>query len=208
MKLKHTLLDQEQMVSSLIFLRNSIPWIIAVLVSLFLCSSFPSYGSLFLLITTSLVLIFSTFLFKFSKQKQILEEKSVQENLAQENGVDHISDYLAIRPPGSYSESESTDQSSISEDSNVNWPCYGDMGPIRSCSDDFSDEESLIEIELPSGHSVSPKEEEEELKFEFQEKLPKFMEMLAEINEMNEENLIEIDISMGSIKCSRFEIEA
>jgi hypothetical protein len=35
------------------------------------------------------------------------------------------------------------------------------------------------------------------------------MELLSDINEMNEEdNLIEIDISMGSIKCSRFEIEA
>jgi hypothetical protein len=35
------------------------------------------------------------------------------------------------------------------------------------------------------------------------------MELLAELNEMNEEeNLIEIDISMGSIKCPRFEIEA
>ena len=36
------------------------------------------------------------------------------------------------------------------------------------------------------------------------------MELLAEINEIiiEEDNLIEIDISIGSIKCSRFEIEA
>lgn len=205
MKLKHTLVDQDQMVSSLFLLKNSIPWIIAVLVLLLLSYSLQSYGSLFLLITTSLVLILSTFLLKFSKQKKILGEKSVQENLAQENGLHHmINDCLAIRPPSSYAESKSTDQSSISEDSNVNWPCYGDAGPIQSCSDDFSDEESLIEIELPSRHSVSPKEEV----FGFEEKLPKFMEMLAEMNEMNEENLIEIDISVGSIKGSRFEIEA
>ncbi|WRX29459.1 hypothetical protein QQP08_021946 [Theobroma cacao] len=35
------------------------------------------------------------------------------------------------------------------------------------------------------------------------------VDFLAEINEVNEEeNLIEIDISIGSIKCPRFEIEA
>jgi hypothetical protein len=64
----------------------------------------------------------------------------------------------------------------------------------------ISDEESLIEISLPSGHLV------DQHKQEFNQQ--SLMELLEEFNEMyEEENLIEIDISIGSIKCSRFEIE-
>jgi hypothetical protein len=64
----------------------------------------------------------------------------------------------------------------------------------------ISDEESLIEISLPSGHLL------DQHKQDFNQQ--SLMELLAEFNEMyEEENLIEIDISIGSIKCSRFEIE-
>ncbi|XP_024441575.1 uncharacterized protein LOC7456011 [Populus trichocarpa] len=90
----------------------------------------------------------------------------------------------------------------------------------RECSDgSISDEDSLIEISLPGGHYICDHEEDEVI-YNLQNKLPDFapgsffkqhglMELLAELNEMNEEeNLIEIDISMGSIKCPRFEIEA
>ncbi|KAK7304855.1 hypothetical protein VNO77_42746 [Canavalia gladiata] len=81
------------------------------------------------------------------------------------------------------------------------------------CSDgSISDEDSLIEIALPSGHFVDQQKEEVKKKRELTAEAlfnqQSLMEFLAEFNEMNEEeNLIEIDISMGSIKYSRFEIE-
>ncbi|KAK7327263.1 hypothetical protein VNO80_31629 [Phaseolus coccineus] len=94
------------------------------------------------------------------------------------------------------------------------------------CSDGtISDEDSLIEIALPSGHFVGHNQREDSNKYNnknnccsLQQKKRELsahealfnqqslMELFAEFNE--EENLIEIDIAMGSIKCSRFEIEA
>ncbi|KAK9285629.1 hypothetical protein L1049_024826 [Liquidambar formosana] len=150
------------------------------------------------------------------------ESKTItQKKGAQEGGIGQIHDYL-VRSPDSLSESESIDQSSTSEDSEVDWPFQDNLGRSSVCSDgSISDEESLIEITLPSGHYVGSKDEEEpKSNLNLQQKLPDFstesmfrqhslMELLADINDMNEEeNLIEIDISMGSIKCSRFEIEA
>lgn len=73
--------------------------------------------------------------------------------------------------------------------------------------DDDDKEDGLIEINLPSSHFSGLTEERVQ---KLEAKLPDFlpeamfkqeglMELLAEINEMNEEeNLIEIDISMGS----------
>ncbi|KAM7495291.1 hypothetical protein LguiB_029900 [Lonicera macranthoides] len=222
------------MTSSACFLRNSFPWI-SVLASCLACAVFLGYGFLSILIT-SLGLILSTLLFKFSTHKPV--EKSVQEESlseenstplvpkqphiasvvqekqeAQENGVNQIEEFLAITSPDLYSESGSNDQSSTSEDSD--WPDSGNACQSPDCSDgSISDEESLIEIALPSGHYVSPKEEDLKLKLPNYSREAIFaqnelMELLAEINEMNEEeNLIEIDISMGLIKCSRFGIEA
>lgn len=116
-----------------------------------------------------------------------------------------------VRPLDSYSESESIDQSSsvTDQDSEAEWPCSGDAAQSWDFSDgSISDEEGLIEIALPSGHYVGAKQEEPKLSL--QQKLPdQLVELLADFNEVNEEdNLIEIDISIGSIKCSRFEIEA
>ncbi|GFZ05399.1 hypothetical protein Acr_17g0009710 [Actinidia rufa] len=113
----------------------------------------------------------------------------------------------------SFSESDqSIDESSVTDqDSEADWPYYsGNVGPRRDDSDgSISDEESLIEIALPSGHYVGPEKEEAKLSSQKEQKFQSPMEFLADINEVNEEdNLIEIDISMGSIKCSRFEIEA
>lgn len=115
----------------------------------------------------------------------------------------------------SSSESECINNFSTSEDSEVEWPFKEDMDHSPDCSDgSITDEESLIEISIPSGHYVGQKEEEP--KFSLKQKFTDFTpdsifqqnclaDLLAEINEMNEEddNLIEIDISMGSIKCSR-----
>ena len=166
-------------------------------------------------------------------------------------------------PDDSLSESEFLDdhQSSTTEDSEVlddhhQWPYRNDVNidkqqrsPAAVFSDDgsISDEESLIEISLPSGHYVDHRHQNHEEVDDDQDlhhnnkdllqpvlfnphqkkinnimakdlfpdscnifKQRSLMELLAEINnEMNEEeNLIEIDISVGSIKCSRFEIQA
>ncbi|XP_060211937.1 uncharacterized protein LOC132639509 [Lycium barbarum] len=111
------------------------------------------------------------------------------------------------------SECESLDgHSSSSEDS--------EQSP--HCSDgSISDEESLIEITLPKGHFL---DSEKDTKLSFQHHQKVFADLaqesiflqhslvdyqLGDISDMNEEdNLIEIDISMGSIKCSEFEIQA
>lgn len=69
--------------------------------------------------------------------------------------------------------------------------------------DEDYDEDNLIEISLPGSES-----EAEDYSMLDQKGLL-FMEVLGEMNnEINEEdNLIEIDISVGSIKCPRFDIE-
>ncbi|XP_042422771.1 uncharacterized protein LOC122010340 isoform X1 [Zingiber officinale] len=76
----------------------------------------------------------------------------------------------------------------------------------------ISDDENLIEISLPDGHFVA----HEEPLPQSNGCLPNFLqdsvrqhglgELLSEINE--EDNLIEIDIIRGSIKCSRVGIKA
>ncbi|CAN4110141.1 unnamed protein product [Withania somnifera] len=145
----------------------------------------------------------------FEQVEQVL---SVQ-NPRNENGVAQIHDL--------YSESESLGgPSSSSEDSDIDWPFSGELEQSPLCSDgSISDEESLIEIALPSGQFVkdSPK-----LSFHqqhqkvFTDLVPEsifqqhyLMDFLADISDVcAEDNFIEIDISMGSIKCSGFEIPA
>lgn len=132
-----------------------------------------------------------------------------QQEDPQEAEMGQTQSYM-VRPLDIFSESESLDHSSITDqDSEAEWGYSGNPGQHPDSSDgSISDEESLIEIALPSGQYVCAPEKEEP-KFNLQKKFPDLMELLADMNEMNEEdNLIEIDISMGSIKCSRFEIEA
>ncbi|CAM8888077.1 unnamed protein product [Rhodiola kirilowii] len=85
----------------------------------------------------------------------------------------------------------------------------------------ISDEDTLIEIELPTGHYLSPKELEKHM-LNTKRKLPdyhysrtrqekRWMELLSEANNdlaTEEDNLIEIDISIGSIMCPRSLIQA
>ncbi|ESW18627.1 hypothetical protein PHAVU_006G056700 [Phaseolus vulgaris] len=78
------------------------------------------------------------------------------------------------------------------------------------------EEDSLIEINLPRSHFPDLNEDPKQ---KLQSKLPEFlpdsilkqqglMELLAEFNDMNEdENLIEIDISMGSINNPDFRLK-
>nr|DAD20226.1 TPA_asm: hypothetical protein HUJ06_021689 [Nelumbo nucifera] len=200
------------------------------------------------MLLTSILLILSTLVFTFTKQKSVFVESPVknevlssdgenqegredvlpeqhqevkvvpQETETQDwSGMAELHDHV-IRSPDFLSESESIDHSSTGGESEVDWSSPSNMGQIPGCSDDsISDDDSLIEIELPDGHYVGPKEEPKlRQTFNLPEFLPEsvfrqqgLMELLAEINDMyEEENLIEIDISLGSIKYSRLEIEA
>ncbi|KAH0929040.1 hypothetical protein HID58_014767 [Brassica napus] len=62
------------------------------------------------------------------------------------------------------------------------------------------DEESLIELSLPSGHYVGQQFSTMTVHQDFGH-----IQLLAE---SEDDNLIEIDISIGSIKCSRFQFKA
>ncbi|KAE8701362.1 Nuclear transcription factor Y subunit B-3 [Hibiscus syriacus] len=128
---------------------------------------------------------------------------------------------LQVKSPDILSENEFFDyQLSTTEDSEVEWPFLDNMDRTPDWSEEgsISDEDSLIEISLPGGHYVKHKEDDQPNNYStIQRKLPDFMpesifqqrslmELLAELNDMHEEeNLIEIDISMGSIKGSTFQ---
>lgn len=115
--------------------------------------------------------------------------------------------YEILRSSDLYSESDIVDDqfSTNSEDSDLDSP-YNISRSQEFTDGSISDEESLIEIALPSGHYVSsPGFKLPSLSAEAMFKQHGLMELLAEFNE---ENLIEIDISMGSIMCPRFEIKA
>ncbi|GMP66541.1 hypothetical protein CsSME_00026859 [Camellia sinensis var. sinensis] len=185
-----------------------------------LCTAFSGCGFLLPLIFTIFFVVLSSAFFTFSKNKPLLMETSVEPKLEPESEtttqpkdsqeaeiVLSQLDGNMVRPMDSFSENESIDQPSITDQDSEE---EQETSPDWS-NDSISDEESLIEIALPSGHYVGGPNKKEEPKFNLQQKFSDFslMEILGDINEMNEEdNLIEIDISMGSIKCSRFEIEA
>lgn len=130
-------------------------------------------------------------------------------------------EYLVRSSEELLSDSESgLDHTTSSEDSENDSIFRENLSHSTNYSDgSISDEESLIEIALPTGHYVDSKRSPQEQQSWYaglQQKWPdcsleshfrqkNWMEML---NEMNEENFIEIDLCMGSIKCSRFEIQA
>ncbi|ONK60547.1 uncharacterized protein A4U43_C08F19740 [Asparagus officinalis] len=105
----------------------------------------------------------------------------------------------------------------LSRDQNSHCSVPGDdvSSEMESSEDSISDDESLIEIALEDEpNAVFHQESKGGL---FPEFLPEFspellfkkhglLDLLSEINE--EDNMIEIDIKMGSIKCSRVEIKA
>ena len=200
-------------------LRNPLIWLISF--TFFLLSlGFLGFSSLLL---TSIPLIISMLYFSIAKRNSFPIEKFIEE---EEKEVTFVSDRQSSPAAGGLlSEGECADDNfTTTEDSVVEWRVFDRfMAKTLDQSDEgsISDEESLIEISLPTGHYVShefedeEEEEEDDMSSCYQE-LPEFekqrknlMELLAEINDINEEeNLIEIDISMGSIKYSRFEIEA
>ncbi|KAL5076112.1 hypothetical protein RYX36_015096 [Vicia faba] len=138
---------------------------------------------------SSIALILSTIILYIWKHKAVSLDENVLTSRGREN--------LETTTPMLMNESiiEAIEMKEEEASAVANYDSYSDL------DGSISDEESLIEISLPSGHLM------DKHKQEFNQQ--RLMELLAEFNDMfEEENLIEIDISMGSIKCSRFEIEA
>lgn len=234
MELKNIL--EDQMATPLWFFRFPPPLIVVLAPLVVLVGLILGFG-FFSIFLTSIALILSTLLFTCSKQEPILLEKLVEEKVVlksenesastQKKEVQEANNedpkYLVApqsSSPDLVAESACLDDLSTSEDSEVlHWPFGDHVDQSPDCSDgSISDEESLIEISLPGGYYVGNDKEEESI-FNLQQKMSglsqkaifqqhTLFELLAEINDYEEENLIEIDISMGSIKCSRFEIEA
>ncbi|OIT21018.1 hypothetical protein A4A49_41732 [Nicotiana attenuata] len=225
------------MSSTKYLLNNSVAWIAVLVPPYLLIASLSAYSSLSISITFC-VLVISTIAFTYSKQKSSISKKSVQkeeaglslqvkQNVSEpqpQNGnlrqvqelkaeyqlgnaiVSHkkeIQDHGVSQNHVLYCDSESLDgNSSSSEDSN--------KGQSLHCSDcSICDEESLIEIALPSGHFFNS---ENDAKLSGNQHQNVFADLAQEsiflqhslvdytgdIIDMNEEdNLIEIDISMG-----------
>ncbi|KAL3615338.1 hypothetical protein CASFOL_040999 [Castilleja foliolosa] len=185
------------------------------------------FSSAFLvtIITLSLLLILFSPLFRFTISKQtpntiLINEPPIAENdkfsPQDENTLIVVKSPTGEENKSGFSigpedlslclESESLDQSSSEEDrfSDIEWPY--NMSERLDCSDgSISDEESLIEIAIPSGQFVSQRKmfKYDELKC-CSKLCADSKDFLADISE--EDNLIEIDIYMGSIKCSKFVI--
>ncbi|XP_042041511.1 uncharacterized protein LOC121786989 [Salvia splendens] len=156
-------------------LQCSRAWL-ALLVPICAVLSSSSHGSF-------LIPIIFIFLFTLSKRKPQFHQEKQQPTLQEE--------VVLMGSQDLYSESESMEQFSSSEDHS------SDMEQRLDCSDgSISDEESLIEIEIPSGQFVWNGNNVKCCK-EFHK------DFWGEMNEFNEEddNLIEIDIKMGFIKC-------
>ncbi|XP_041004175.1 uncharacterized protein LOC121249541 [Juglans microcarpa x Juglans regia] len=233
------------MASPLRGFRNPLPWFASTLAPLLISAGFLGFGfSSLLLISTVWVLPFVYF--TFSKHRPVVEAESQEVFGSDQASSTQMEDVVSKLEPAesetqtqkreaqesaseiyeqyALSESECLYHLSTSEGSEVEWPFREDVDQISLDYSDgsISDEESLIEIALPSGQYVGHNEEKtkdnkQQIKVSdfsqesiFQPHTYCLMELLSEINnEMNEEdNMIEIDISMGSIKCSRFEIEA
>lgn len=174
-------------------------------------------------------MVFSTIIYIASKQKAVVHVDNNDDKLVEEEVLSH------------YEEESSDEQENLcklekviteakekgQEEDDAHAPSPDLLSESESEVDysdgSISDEESLIEIALTSGHNVDPqkydsnynykcdleKKTKRELSGEALFSQQSLMEFLSEFNEVSEEeNLIEIDISMGSIKYSRFEIKA
>ncbi|CAK7324508.1 unnamed protein product [Dovyalis caffra] len=164
-------------------------------------------------------------------EKEVLEELNpevepiINCDASQQSDACDMHEYH-VEPTDFPSDSDSSDDFPASENFELSWRCSENVGRSIGVSessisddddDDDEDGDGLIEISLPQNNSVDCNEES---KKKSDSNMPDYlpdsifrqqglMELFAEINEVNEEeNLIEIDLSMGSIKCSRFEIEA
>ncbi|PPS04240.1 hypothetical protein GOBAR_AA16433 [Gossypium barbadense] len=206
---------------------------VSILVPSLVLTSFLGLGFYVILFTTTILIISTSFLVKFSKKSNgVLVENPSSTKLQVEAEVltpllmnKTVSDASIEADNGIVNEfqvDDSLDLTSERENVEMKWMISGNEERNREISDEYStseedDEEGLIEIAIPSN---DPTGLNEEPKPNLQSSLPTLLpepmfhqqdlvELLEEINEVNEEeNLIEIDISMGSIKFPTFEIQA
>ncbi|KAL4272709.1 hypothetical protein GQ457_13G001460 [Hibiscus cannabinus] len=191
--------------------------------SIVLTGNLLGLGFYVTLFTTTVLILSTSFMVRFSqKTKVVSEDEVVQPVLVNKTVPDAAqgADNGILNEFQVDGSLDLTSESGSSEDGDhLNWMVSGNVEQNPEISDEYStseeeEEEGLIEIAIPSnvttGLNEGPKQN-------VQSNLPAFLpesifqqqdlvELLAEINE--EENLIEIDISMGSIKCPAFEIEA
>lgn len=217
MSWKSKVLPANQMLSSCLFLFfKSIPspsWIFVLTAALIsFCATYLvlGFGFLSVFLYTSLILVFTTIFCGCTALNHhnaicVHETKgSIEENSDQR---EDITEAMEEHEEGEYDD-EKEEQEIMStfeetDETDNYWPL--DQSVDGSDEGSISDEESLIEIALPTGNcSLKHQQEKHNLKV--------MSDLLAEFNfDMNEEdNLIEIDISMGSIKSypARFEIHA
>ncbi|KAH8518972.1 hypothetical protein POPTR_001G367100v4 [Populus trichocarpa] len=151
-------------------------------------------------------------------EKEVVEELNpevepiIHCDASQQSDVCDMHEYQ-VEPTDFPSDSDSSDDFSASENFELSWRCSENVGQSIAVSESSisendvdEDGDGLIEISLPLNNSV---DFDEESKKKSVSNLPEsifrqqgLMELFAEIAEVNEEeNLIEIDLSMGSIKC-------
>lgn len=146
---------------------------------------------------------------------------SVMDKIFELNAQEHEQQADSQSDSSLPSDSESSTGSIMCESFEIDH--YGNQNVSSSdslASDNYDyeeeEEDSLIEINLPSSHfSGFTEEPERKSESELPDFLPEsifkeqnLMELLAEINEMNEdENLIEIDISVGSTNNQDFRLK-
>ncbi|CAN0897481.1 hypothetical protein LINGRAHAP2_LOCUS19153 [Linum grandiflorum] len=145
--------------------------------------------------------------YKPAAEETLLEPKSSQAEEQSSITDEQEEEEYEVRRELTDGECEGRLSSTTSEESEVDyWPFQGNMFQSPDCFDTgyISDEESLIEIALPGGEFVrhptpmSCKDGQFGIRSSF------FKQMM-----IDEDNLIEIDISIGSIKSTpRFGIEA
>ncbi|QHO26554.1 uncharacterized protein DS421_7g200580 [Arachis hypogaea] len=143
------------------------------------------------------------------RTKWSIDEKNLIQDVTKESEINADEKYEEQHDDQD-SESQSTSSFENDQERSEN---YG-MISNSDVEEEEEEEDSLIEIKLPNRYLV----EEPKQKFEsnltelflpeYMFKQKGLMDLLEEINEINEdENLIEIDISMGSTKCQDFRVK-
>ncbi|KAJ0981936.1 hypothetical protein J5N97_010191 [Dioscorea zingiberensis] len=160
-----------------------------------LCFMRPSFAAIALSLLLSVCYSFSFtflsillfFLLIFSNAKKLWQTSLVEKQKPKASELDG-NENQAIQKDGDGDEDEDEGMLERLE-----------IMPRPSPETEESDDENLIEITLPDGHYKAPEEKPETILL--QQMSEGLMELLSDIIE--EDNLIEIDINMGSIKCSR-----
>lgn len=177
--------------------------LVLILFSFFFYFSVSKY--FLYLFTLLFVLLSNMLLFTLNKKKGSLCENLVQEDNMKKSELQPSLENVAQKQVEALScssfslDSENSTVSIIGESFEIDHRRYQDDD-----EEEDEDEDGLIEIKLPS-RNFSTLNEDFEQNLDSIFKQQGLMDLLAEINEMNEdENLIEIDIFKGSTKYQDF----